>query len=213
MSYDHVLLPSGAAATPAEVDAYLTTQDGKPAVEAIAGFAAELDRRNGELDEIDAFLGAPAVDGAMGEVLFVSSPYDAIGHLRGVLFELATPRGYAVYDPQLAWLIDPAGAVPLTVNHGGAGEFPYLTKELVELWVPELGAPGPYLIAERADQDYIQTYRHEDGRYDLEYRAGAPDKHFAIALGDAKSVSELIWEWATGERERFDSLDWQRLTF
>ncbi|WP_067825606.1 hypothetical protein [Nocardia inohanensis] len=213
MSYDHVLLPSGAAVTPAEVDEYLTAQDGKPAAAAIAEIAAELDQRNGELPEVDAFLGAPAVDGAMGEALFVSSPYDAIGHLRGALFELATPRGYAVYDPQLAWLLDPAGSVPLTVNHGGAGEFPYLTKELVELWIPALGAPGPYLIAERADQDYIQTYRHEDGRYDLEYRAGSAERHFAISLGDERLVSELIWEWATGARERFDSLDWQRLTF
>lgn len=143
MSYDHVLLPSGVATTPAALDAFLTAQNGKPAAEPVAEMAAELDRRNGELAEADEFLGAPAPDGAMGEALFVSSPYDAIGHVRALLFELATPRGYAVYDPQLAWLMDPAGSVPVAVSHGGAGDFPYLTRELAHLWSSRARSAGP----------------------------------------------------------------------
>ncbi|MRH85944.1 hypothetical protein GFY24_00425 [Nocardia sp. SYP-A9097] len=213
MSYDHVLLPSGVAPTPAELDAFLTAQNGRPAAELVAELAAELDKRNGELAEADEFLGAPAADGAIGEALFVSSPYDAIGHVRGLLFELATPRGYAVYDPQLAWLMDPAGAVPVSVSHGGAGEFPYLTCELAHLWVPELGAPGPYLIAERGDQVYIQTYRHEDGRYDVEYRDGSADLHYSVRVDDPSTVADLIWSWAIDDRSNFEALDWQRLTF
>ncbi|MEV6068566.1 hypothetical protein AB0L82_18620 [Nocardia sp. NPDC052001] len=213
MSYDHVLLPSGVAATAAEIDAFLTAQDRKPAAEPVAAMAAELDARNGELIEEDAFLGAPAADGAMGEALFISSPYDAIGHVRALLFELATPRGYALYDPQLSWLIDPAGAVPVAVSHGGAGDFPYLTSELAHLWVPELTAPGPYLIVESGDQTYIQTYRHENGRYDVEYRDGSPDRHFTVRVDDPATVADLIWSWTLGDRSKFDVLDWQRLTF
>ncbi|MEC3955646.1 hypothetical protein VMT65_21585 [Nocardia sp. CDC153] len=213
MSYDLVLLPSGAAASPAEVDAYLTAQDGRSAVDAVAEIAAELDKRNAELPEADAFLGAPAVDGVLGDALFVSTPYDAIGHTRNLLFELGTPRGYAVWDPQLAWLIDPAGSVAAAVTHGGAGEFPYLTKQLVDAWVPDLGQPGPYLIVETGDQVYIQTYRHPDGHFDLEYREGSADKHFAATANDPRIVADLIWGWATRDRSGFAALDWQRLTF
>ncbi|MFJ4656295.1 hypothetical protein ACIP5Y_33950 [Nocardia sp. NPDC088792] len=214
MSYDHVLLPAGAVSTATEVDGFLTAQDGQPVAAAIAEIAAELDKRNAELPEADSFLAVgPVADSALGQALFVSSPYDAIGHVRGLLFELATPRGYAVYDPQLSWLIDPDGSVPLAVTHGGAGEFPYLTKSLVELWIPELGAPGPYLIADRGDQFYIQTYRHEDGHYDLEYRDGSPEKHFAAVTDDARIVSQLIWDWANDDRSRFDTLKWEKLGF
>ncbi|GAB4582478.1 hypothetical protein [Nocardia sp. IFM 10818] len=213
MSYDHVLLPSGAAATSAAVDAYLATQDGKPATPAVADMAAELDERNGELPEEDNFLESAAAESAVGAALFVSSPIDAVGFVRNLLFELATPRGYAVYDPQLAWLIDPAGHVPVAVSHGGAGEFPYLTQELVHRWIPELAQPGPYLIVDRGDEVYIQTYRHEDGHYDLEYRDGSADRHFTVTLNDPALVADLIWEWTTGDRSRFDTLPWQRLTF
>lgn len=212
MSYDHVLLPSGAATTPAEVDAYLTAQEGEQEAEIVAELAAELNRRNQELPEADAFLSSAPVGGTNnGSTLAVASPYDAIGHVRDLLFELATPRGYAVYDPQLTWLIDPAGHIPATVTHGGAGVFPYLTRELVDLWVPTLSEPGPYLIVERADQEYIQTYRHPDGRYALEYRDGSPDKHYATELTDAGAVGELIWDWTIGDRTRFGALEWEQL--
>ncbi|MFE3053085.1 hypothetical protein [Nocardia sp. NPDC059239] len=213
MSYDLVLLPSGAAVSPAEVDTYLTAQDGRPAGDAVTEIAAELDERNGELPEADSFLGSPAGDGVLGDALFVSTPYDAIGHVRGLLFELGTPHDYALWDPQLAWLVDPAESVTAAVTHGGAGEFPYLTRQLVELWIPELGQPGPYLIVETGDQIYIQTYRHQDGHYDLEYRDGSADKHFAATANDPRIVADLIWGWATGDRSGFAALDWQRLTF
>ncbi|MQY31496.1 hypothetical protein [Nocardia aurantia] len=210
MSYDHVLLPSGAAVTPAEVDAYLSAQQGRPEAEPIAAIAAELNRRNAELPEADAFLAdAPAGGADTGTTLFVSSGYDAIGYLRALLFELATPRDYAVYDPQLTWLIDPAGHVPVTVTHGGAGDFPYLTRALIDLWVPTLSDPNPYLIVEREPQHYIQTLREESGRYTLELRDGSPERHFGTQLDDAQQVADLIWEWTTGDRSGLDALEWR----
>lgn len=125
VSYDHVLLPSGVASTPAEVDAYLATQQGQPETADIAALAQELNARNDELPESDSFLSVSPLGGAAtGAALQVPSPYDAIGFVRELLFRLATPRDYAIYDPQLTWLIDPAGHIPVTVTHGGAGEFP-----------------------------------------------------------------------------------------
>lgn len=207
-----MLLPARAAASPDTVDDFLTAQDSKPVADTVTEIALELDKRNAEVPEADSFLGAPAADGGMGEALFVSTPYDAIGHLRGLLFELAVPRGYAVWDPQLSWLMDPADSVPAAVTHGGAGEFPFLTKGLIDTWIPELGQPGPYLIAETGDQIYIQTYRHPDGHFDLEYRDGSADKHFATSVSDPTIVADLIWGWATGDRSGFEALNWQRLS-
>ncbi|MEV5647712.1 hypothetical protein AB0L57_05600 [Nocardia sp. NPDC052254] len=209
MSYDHVLLPAGAAASPDAVEAYLAGQQGQAETEIVATIAAELDRRNDELPEQDGFLGAAAGDAGAGTVLHITAPYDAIGHVRALLFELATPHDYAIYDPQLNWLIDPTGRIDVTVTHGGAGEFPYLTEKLARQWVPELCEPNPYLIVERDDQIYIQTYRDEPGLYMLEYRDGGPDRHFGTQLADGDRVAELIWEWTAGERARLDALDWE----
>ncbi|MFD0361947.1 hypothetical protein ACFQZZ_10880 [Nocardia sp. GCM10030253] len=212
MNYDLVLLPSGAASTLAEVDTYLSTQQGLAETDVVAMLAAELNKRNAELPEEDHFLGADSVGGAAtGAVLHVPCPYDAIGYVRQLLFALATPLNYAIYDPQLAWLIDPAGSVPATVTHGGAGEFPYLTEALAQLWVSELAPPNPYLIVERADQVYMQTYRAESGIFTVEYRDGAPNKHFGTTLSDASAVAALIWEWATDDRTRLQTLPWTRV--
>ncbi|MFC9892988.1 hypothetical protein ACFVMC_04770 [Nocardia sp. NPDC127579] len=207
MNYDLLLLPSGAA-TIADVDEYLSTQQGRTETETVATIAAELNKRNSELPAADTFLGTESVGGApSGAVLHVSSPYDAIGFVRNLLFELATPRGYALYDPQLAWLVDPAGRVEVAVTHGGAGEFPYLTESLLAQWIPELADPAPFLIAERAPEHYIQTYRLDDG-YVVEYRDGSAKRHFRLDTADPAEVAALIWAWAT---ETPRPADWTRV--
>ncbi|WP_280399551.1 hypothetical protein [Nocardia carnea] len=211
MSYDHMLLPSGVAATPAEVDAYFVTQEGRAETEPVAALARELNDRNAELPEEDSFLSAPVGGVPYGAALHIASPYDAIGFVRKLVFELATPRDYAVYDPQLAWLVDPAGHIPVTVTHGGAGEFPYLTETLADFWVRGLADPNPYLIVERADQVYIQTYRESEQDFTLEYRDGAPDRHFTTQVTGPDTVAELIWAWTRRDQERLAQLPWKRL--
>jgi hypothetical protein len=203
VSYDHVLLPAGVASTPAGVEEYLTTQQGRPESDQVAAIAAELMRRNSELPESDS----------AGATLHVPSPYDAIGHVRGLLFELATPRDHAIFDPQLSWLIDPAGRVDIAVTHGGAGEFPYLTRKLVDEWIPALAEPGPYLIAASAPEVYIQTYRNGPADYTLEYRDGSADKHFGATLTDPQRVADLIWAWTSGDRAALGAVAWERLSF
>lgn len=214
MSYDFVLLPPGAVRDLAEVDRYLIGQQGQSPEPAAAELVAELERRNGELPEADSFIADPP-DGcaAHGATVRVATRYDSIGFLRALLFELATPRGYVVYDPQLDWLMDPAGHLPLAVSHGGAGAFPYLTERLAHLWVESLTAPDPYLVVDRGPQEYIQTYREESGEYTLEYRDGAPDRHFGTTVADAGRVADLIWDWARGDRTRLEELDWQPVEF
>ncbi|WP_280298728.1 hypothetical protein [Nocardia neocaledoniensis] len=211
MSYDHILLPSGVATSVDEVDAYLASQEGQPESAEIAQIAAVLNARNGELPVDDSFLSVESVGGANGTTLYVPSPYDAVGFVRNLLFDLATPRGYALYDPQLSWLIDPQGHVPIRVTHGGAGEFPYLTEELAHRWVAGLAAPNPYLIVERGEQRYIQTYHDPDGGYILEYRDGSPEKHFGTSSDDPAQVARVIWAWATEQPDAGAELSWDRV--
>ncbi|MFE3542301.1 hypothetical protein ACFXK0_04945 [Nocardia sp. NPDC059177] len=213
MSYDHIILPSGVASSIDEVDAYLAAQEGKPESEAIAEIATELNTRNSELPVDDTFLSVDPVGGPSGDTLYVPSPYDAIGFVRNLLFDLATPRGYAVYDPQLGWLIDPAGHLPIAVTHGGAGEFPYLTEELTYRWVAGLADPNPYLIVERGEQRYIQTYRDPSGPYTLEYRDGAPERHFGTTLVDPAQVASIIWDWANDKPDAGAGVAWTRVEF
>nr|WP_231390374.1 hypothetical protein [Nocardia sp. CNY236] len=211
VSYEHILLPSGVASSSAQVDAYLGTQNGSPESVTVAQIAAELNRRNTEFPAEDSFLAVPVGGAATGTMLYVPCPHDAIGFVRQLLFELATPLDYAVYDPQLDWLIDPAGHVRATVTHGGAGTFPYVTKTLAEQWVPALSPPNPYLVVERSEQFYIQTYRDDSGTYLLEYRDGSAGKHFATTVPDPAIVAALIWEWVNDNRTRFPRLTWSRV--
>ncbi|MGW4371674.1 hypothetical protein ACWEKT_39250 [Nocardia takedensis] len=212
MNYDHVLLPSGVARTVEEVDEYLSGQQGQPESATIAEIAVAINARDAELPDEDTFLGTDTVGGAAtGATLAVSSPYDAIGFVRALLFDLATPRGLAVYDPQLTWLFDPADRIDVEVTHGGAGEFPYLTEALLETWIPELTAPNPYVIAQRAPQTYIQTYRDESGVYTVEYRDGSPDRHFGTQVEEPARVVDLLWTWARGKDPSDE--DWSRIEF
>ncbi len=214
MSYDQILIPAGAGTTAAEADAYLETQQGEAESATVRAIAAELTKRNPELPEEDSFLSVTPLGGVQtGAVLYAASPYDAIGHLRRQLFELATPHDYAVYDPQLAWVIDPTDRIDLTVTHGGAGEFPYLTRALVDLWVPALSNPNPYLIAESGPDTYVQTFRNEAGGFTVEYRNGSPDKHFATQVADPQTAANLIWAWARGDSAQLESQQWQLVDF
>ncbi|MEV0334587.1 hypothetical protein [Nocardia sp. NPDC050717] len=211
MSYDHILLPSCVANSVNEVDEYLASQEGLPASPEIEEIAAALNARNAELPVDDTFLSVESVGGANGTTLYVPSPYDAVGFVRNLLFELATPREYALYDPQLTWLIDPWKHIPVRVTHGGAGEFPYLTRELAYRWVAGLAEPNPYLIVERGEQRYIQTYRDPDGGYILEYRDGSPEQHFGTSSDDPQQVAQVIWDWASERPDAGAELTWDRV--
>ncbi|MGX1762813.1 DUF6891 domain-containing protein, partial [Streptomyces lydicus] len=68
-----------------------------------------------------------------------------------------------------------------------------------------------YLVVERDDQVYMQTYREETGAFTLEYRDGSAEKHFGTTVLDAATVSALIWDWATDNRDRMQTLPWSRV--
>ncbi|MBF6213882.1 hypothetical protein IU433_28815 [Nocardia puris] len=209
MNYEHVLLPAGVVAGAEEAEGYLAAQEGLAEAAVVAEMRAEVEKRDAELPPADTFLGGDPV--GIGTALFVASPYDAIGYVRHLLFEIATPRGYAIYDPQLMWLVSPTNHVPALVTHGGAGHYPYLTEDVLRQWIPDLAPPNPYLIAERGDHDYIQTYRAKPSEYTVEYRAGGPDQHYATVVNDPAVVIKLIWAWATGQTSALAGVPWERV--
>lgn len=68
-----------------------------------------------------------------------------------------------------------------------------------------------YLIVERADQDYIQAWRGDDGVYQFEYREDVPESHLAVHTDDAELVIGTMWAWATGDESWRTAVDWQFL--
>ena len=106
------------------------------------------------------------------------------GLLRYLLLE-TMDRGLAVYDIELFRLYDPRGRVDVEVSLTGDLTLPYLTPALLRDLVLRPTWPDPehpYFIVARGDQEFIQTYRDEDGTYQLEHQDGGLDAHFAYPL-------------------------------
>lgn len=67
-----------------------------------------------------------------------------------------------------------------------------------------IGAEGDhFVVLERipeAPAEFLQTWRDgTDGPYQVEYRDGSPDRHFATELTDPDEVAALFLSWARGE--------------
>lgn len=48
-----------------------------------------------------------------------------------------------------------------------------------------------YAILSREDQEYVQTYRNEDGTFELEYRDGGDDRHFGLDA-EKTTIKEVL---------------------
>ena len=77
---------------------------------------------------------------------------------------------------------------------------------------------GTALVVERVDdptgQTYVQVLRTESGLgWEVEYRAGRPDKHFRTVVGDVESVHHLVAGWALERPDWLRSVRWTRVEF
>jgi hypothetical protein len=148
-----------------------------------------------------------------GVVIATHRPED--GLLRLLL--LATKaRGLALFDMELHRLHDPLGCVEVEVSLPGNLVLPYVTPLLLSnlVLLPTWPVPAePYFIVMRGDDDYVQTYRDEDGTYQLEYRDGGPDAHFACRTRNSGLVADVMWAWATREPRWRTAVAWERLQF
>jgi hypothetical protein len=91
---------------------------------------------------------------------------------------------------------------------------PYLTPALLRDLVQRPTWPdpeNPYFIVTRGDQEFIQTYRDEDGKYQLEHQDGGPDAQFAFRTPDTGLVADVMWAWTTHDSRWRTAVPWNRL--
>jgi hypothetical protein len=70
-----------------------------------------------------------------------------------------------------------------------------------------------YLIVDSlrdpTNQTYAQTSRNQDGTYIVEYRDGAPERHYGTVAQDMRAAHALITGWAFAVPGRRDSTTWE----
>jgi hypothetical protein len=78
----------------------------------------------------------------------------------------------------------------------------------------ELGPGNQFLVIDRLDapnaEHYMQVYREVDGTYVIEYRAGAPNRHYETVAGDVRTTYTVLTGWAADEPGWRDSCDWRQ---
>ncbi len=135
--------------------------------------------------------------------------YPECGFLEALLI-LAKDHDLAVYDIELDRLYDPADCVNVDVLLPHI-RIPFLTRELLTDLVSHPAWPdpdAPYVIVERADQDFIQAWLRDDGVYQFEYRDGGPESHFVVRTDDADLVVNTIWAWVSRDPAWLTAVDW-----
>ncbi|MFD0384151.1 DUF6891 domain-containing protein [Streptomyces stramineus] len=87
-------------------------------------------------------------------------------------------------------------------------------EELAEL-IGRLGGEGDrFVVVERLEGErdhYIQTWHEGDGPYEVEYRAGAPERHFGVRMDGAEAVVAVFLAWARGTEGWADGHAWERV--
>ncbi|AWZ09523.1 MULTISPECIES: hypothetical protein [unclassified Streptomyces] len=106
-------------------------------------------------------------------------------------------------------------AITVRTERGHSHRRPAL-RSLSDLVVGLGGAGDRFLVVERIPSDpdvYLQVWREGGGDYQLEHRAGSPERHFQAYLTSADEVVELMALWARREEDWDLGPAWERLDF
>jgi hypothetical protein len=139
----------------------------------------------------------------------LSVPHPEAGVLEALLL-LAKDHDLAVHDLALSRLYDPAGGIDVEVSLSGV-RLPFLTRDLLVDIVlkPEWPNPeAPYVIVDRAAEDFIQVWCGDEG-YQLEYREGSADFHYTHHTDDPDVVIETMWAWGIGDSYWRGAVPWR----
>lgn len=78
-----------------------------------------------------------------------------------------------------------------------------------------IGGDGDtYLVVGRLpgrDHYYVQTRRHEEEPYSVEYRDGSADRHFQVEMAAGTQVLEFFVAWASDRQDWQGGHAWRRL--
>lgn len=209
MSYLFALIPAGSADSTAQAIDVVHEIGSGPRSEVPEPICAVLTDLAASEAAVFSILGRPA--DARGAVIATHDP--ARGALQELL-SLTKDRGVAVYDTEFQRLYDPRGSIAIDVILPGDVQLPYLSRSLLESLLDQPYWPrpeSPYFIIARADQIFIQAYRHEDGTFQLEHRDGGPVAHFEFQTRDQAMVANLMWAWATANPSWRTTVAWSFL--
>lgn len=201
MAFRLAVIPAGSSADDARrlVGAMRTTRRGYAPAAVVQVLGAL------ESSGVDSFTFRTDSRGAL-----MSVRHPEFGVLEALLL-LAKDHDLAVYDIRLNRLYDPAGGADVEVSLPGV-RMPFLTRELlVDLVLrPQWPDPeSPYVIVDRAAEDFIQVWLRDDGAYQLEYREGGAEFHYMCLTDDTAVVIDTMWEWAVGDNAWRGAVAWE----
>jgi hypothetical protein len=211
MSYDFFVFPAEAADGVEEARTVYETARERGALTPGGPMARFLDVLNAAspMTSGDGFLAVEA--GGHDGAAYVCTSWDDPMRNLATVAGLARPHGLSVYDVQLDALYDPRGARDVVLTTEAGPRLPYLTRTVLHDVVSHL-LDGHYhwLNAERGDQTYVQAYL-DGATFDVEHRAGGPDRHFGATTADAALVEDLVWSWAVDDDRWRTLLDFRRI--
>jgi hypothetical protein len=185
---------------------------GDPPAEVVE-FIEELDRIDA-IGEDSGFLSMWPVDSsALGAILCTRWPqWDRTIY---TLLELTKDRGLAMVDLQRLQVFDPRGRVDIQVTIANGTRLPYLTEQIVYDVMADQDYYGDHIVAERAQDTYVQSLYRHGADCQVEYRAGGPDRHFQTLTTDRSLVPRLIAAWLQDgpAADLLQAQHWRRLEF
>lgn len=195
MSIDFAIIPANFTTIDEALracDAMRDYQAGDPP-DAVARLIAELDRIGAD-DEDTGFLSDWPISGCpLGVVLCTRWPkWD---HTIYTLLEMTKDHDLAMVDLQLRQVFDPRGRVDVTVTIANGTKLPYLTESIVRDVMARQQHYGDYLIADAAEDTYMQALFEDGQPCQIEYRAGNANRHYQAMVDDRELVPQLFAAW------------------
>ncbi|MFV8137428.1 hypothetical protein ACNQR7_07640 [Mycolicibacterium senegalense] len=217
MSYDFTVLIPELIGTHEQASALHSAMCQEPDEESVPDnvqrFVDELNAKYGyDNDEESGFLSIAPLDGDARGVVVPTWALSATGN-RAAMLELTRDHGLGLYDPQRDRLYDPRGHIDLTVQLGEGHEVPYLSPGLLTELFDHPHPAYPWLVIERREQHFIQSFFPPDGHVAVEYRRGDPDQHYRAFTEDRQLAQRVLWHWATGTTEWESALRWEPMDF
>lgn len=173
-------------------DAMYDDPDGAPPT-AVIELIEELDRIDA-MGEEKGFLSMWPVDSStLGAILCTRWPEWT--RTIYTLLQLTKDRGLALVDLQRQQVFDPRGHVDVEVTIANGTRLPYLSEQILVDVMADQEYYGNYIIAESAENTYVQALYKPGEQCQVEYRDGGADRHFQTLTTDRALVPRLISSW------------------
>ncbi|WP_433603121.1 hypothetical protein ACQPXH_16080 [Nocardia sp. CA-135953] len=227
MSYEFVVLPAGAAASPGDVLPYFRSRRGQPADDHL--YQTVIAGLHGWNSRIPAAArhARLRIEAAGDSVRVTAADSVDRRRTRGSAMDYAAPRvreliealiagfAYEIYDARTNTLTGSEIRRYASIDIGGERKFSSLTQREVFDWIRQLHllAAAPYLIAEKRNdaKSFIRAHRNFPIDYTLEIHHPIRDQRLRATMTDGATVAQLIWDWACDEWSRLDGIDWAAL--